>query len=495
MSSTRRDFIKTTSAIGLAAALPPIPVIDPRPRPALRRRRPDDELRVAVIGLRGRGWNHVQAFESLDHVSVVALCDCDRDVLEKRAGEFERTHGRSIDAAIDYRTLLDRPDIDVVSIATPNHWHAMMTMDACLAGKDVYVEKPVTHTIGEGVLLLNVVARTGRIVQSGMQSRSTPAIREGIAWTHEGHIGDMTLARGLCYKPRRSIGRVLRAQPVPSSIDYDLWTGPAPMKPLLRRNLHYDWHWNFDTGNGDLGNQGVHQMDICRWAIGARSMPRSVTSIGGRLGYLDDGTTPNTQVVFLDYPMVPMLFEVRGLPRDRDAQEGDWNGSMDTYLDQRIASIIHCEGGALVVPTGSRDCWAVDLDGKRIMSWSESDDHFANFIEAVRSRDSNRLNAGILEGVRSSDLCHLGNISYRLGLMNDADSALEASEIHAEFHGATERMNHHLKANGIEIERDILTVGTGLEINQVTDNFTNSDAANLMKSRDGRPPFTYPRLS
>ncbi|MDG2201743.1 MAG: Gfo/Idh/MocA family oxidoreductase [Phycisphaerales bacterium] len=495
MSSTRRDFIKTTSAAGLAAALPPIPVIDPRPRPALRRRRPDDELRVAVIGLRGRGWNHVQAFESLDHVSVVALCDCDRDVLDKRAGEFERTHGRSIDAAIDYRTLLDRPDIDIVSIATPNHWHAMMTMDACLAGKDVYVEKPVTHNIGEGVLLLNVVARTGRIVQSGMQSRSTPAIHEGIAWMHEGHMGDMTLARGLCYKPRRSIGRVLRAQPVPASIDYDLWTGPAPMKPLLRSKLHYDWHWNFDTGNGDLGNQGVHQVDICRWAIGARSMPRSVSSIGGRLGYLDDGTTPNTQVVLLDYPKVPMLFEVRGLPRDRDAQEGDWNGSMDTYLDQRIASIIHCEGGALVVPTGSRDCWAVDLEGRRIMSWSEHADHFANFIEAVRSRETNGLNAGILEGVRSSELCHLGNISHRLGSTASLETALETADTHPEYYESVQRMSRHLAANGIDSEAEAIIIGPTLEIDQVNDRFTNSDSANMMRERNGRPPFTYPKLT
>ena len=503
--TTRRDFIRTTAATGLITVLPGCGVTTPAPTgmrtPAtfaqgrLRSRRPDEQLRVAVIGVRGRGWNHVQAFERLDHVDVVALCDCDRDVLERRAADFERIHHRNIDLEIEYRDLLQRKDIDVVSIATPNHWHALMTVEACNAGKDVYVEKPVSHNIGEGERMLESAVRTGRIVQAGTQSRSCPAIRDGIAWMHEGHIGDMTAARGLCYKPRQSIGRVDGPQTPPDRVDYDLWCGPSPMKPLMRRNLHYDWHWNTDTGNGDIGNQGIHQMDICRWAINASSMPRRVSSIGGRLGYRDDGDTPNTQVVLLEYGTIPLLFEVRGLPRDVAAQQRNWNGSMDTFMGQRIASIIHCEGGALIVPTGARDCWAVDDDGQRIASWSESADHFANFIDAVRSRNSADLNADIIECVRSSDLCHLASISHQLGTPGTADDAMLAAANHQGFEEATERMLLHLRANAVDVDEAALSIGPSLDIDPARDRFTNHDAANALLSRRGRIPFTFPHMS
>jgi predicted dehydrogenase len=504
--TTRRDFIRTTAATGLIAALPgcvsstspnaPLRTPATLARGTMRTRRPDEELRVAVIGVRGRGWNHVQAFQRLDHVEVVALCDCDRAVLDRRAAEFERTHGRSIDGVIDYRDLLDRSDIDIVSIATPNHWHALMTVEACNAGKDVYVEKPVSHNIAEGERILEAAAVTGRIVQAGTQSRSCPAIRDGIAWMHEGHIGGMTVARGLCYKPRQSIGLVDGPQTPPNTIDYDLWCGPAPMKPLMRRNLHYDWHWDTDTGNGDIGNQGIHQMDVCRWAIGASSMPRRVASIGGRVGYRDDGNTPNTQVALLEYGTIPLLFEVRGLPRDQAAQTRDWNGSMDTFMDQRIASIIHCDGGALIVPTGARDCWAVDESGRRIESWSESADHFANFISAVRSRDSAELNADIIECVRSSDLCHLASISHALGTTGSADEAMRMADDRTAFGEATARMLEHLRANAVDVDgSNVLSIGPSLDIDPARDRFINQDAANALLSREERVPFTFSDLS
>ncbi|MDG2291215.1 MAG: hypothetical protein P8L37_01040, partial [Phycisphaerales bacterium] len=255
------------------------------------------------------------------------------------------------------------------------------------------------------------------------------------------------------------------------------------------------WHWDTDTGNGDIGNQGIHQMDIFRWAIGASSMPRRVTSIGGRLGYIDDGNTPNTQVVLLEYGTIPMLFEVRGLPRNHAAQQKNWNGSMDTYMDQRIASVIHCEGGALIVPTGSRDCWAVDTDGNRIASWSASADHFANFIAAVRSRDPGDLNADIIECVRSSDLCHLGNISHQLGTPGSADGALQSASAHEAFHESTKRMLAHLRANAIDVGTDTLTIGPWLELDPIQERFTSHDTANALLSRQERPPFTFPQMS
>ena len=492
MKTTRRQFLLTTSAAGLAAALPPIPVVPPRLPAPLRRRAAEDELRVAVIGLRGRGWHHVQAFERLPHVSVTALCDCDCSVLDRRGRAFSDRYGRDALVEADYRVLLDRADIDIVSIATPNHWHALMTMDACLAGKDVYVEKPVTHNLDEGRLLLDVVARSGRLVQCGFQSRSAPAIRRGIEWLREGHLGPVRPARGLCYKPRRSIGRCGGPAAVPDHIDYDLWTGPAPMKPLRRTNLHYDWHWDFDTGNGDLGNQGVHQIDICRWAIDARAMPRSVTSIGGRFGYRDDGRTPNTQVVLYDFAAAPVLFEVRGLPRDRAAQSGNWGDGMDVHGGQRIASIIHCEGGDLIVPTGANDCWAVDRDGRRIESWSRGADHFENFIRAVRTRQEHHLHADVLEGVRSSDLCHLGLISQRLARPGRLPEAVAARPAFGE---AVQRMSLHLEANGIESAADALEIGPTLDINQTSDRFIDAPKADSLRLRRDRHPFTYPNHS
>ena len=492
MKTTRRQFLRTTSAAGLAAALPPIPVVPPRLPAPLRRRAAADELRVAVIGLRGRGWHHVQAFERLPHVAVTALCDCDRSVLDQRGRAFSDRYGRDVLVEADYRVLLDRADIDIVSIATPNHWHALMTMDACLAGKDVYVEKPVTHSLDEGRLLLDVVARSGRLVQCGFQSRSAPAIRRGIEWLREGHLGPVRLARGLCYKPRRSIGRCGGPAAVPDHIDYDLWTGPAPMKPLRRTSLHYDWHWDFDTGNGDLGNQGVHQIDICRWAIDARAMPRSVTSIGGRFGDPDDGSTPNTQAVLYDFGSTPMLFEVRGLPRNRAARASNWQGGMDTYNGQRIASIIHCEGGNLIVPSGALDCWAVDREGHAIASWSQRADHFENFVQAVRSRDEHHLNANVLEGVRSSDLCHLGTVSHLLGRSGGFQDALDESASDPAFQEATERMTRHLQANEIDSDTHPLTIGATVQINQVTDRFINPPEANSLRLRKARHPYSYP---
>ena len=501
--TTRREFIRTTAATGLVASLPGFATSSataanqststtplPRPRPMAA----NEEVRCAVIGVRSRGNNHVHALQRLSNVSVVALCDCDQAVLDARAGEFEKSQGRSIDAFLDYRRLLERDDIHCISIATPNHWHALMAVESCRAGKDVYVEKPVSHNIGEGPHLLAAARDELRIVQTGTQSRSTQAIIDGIQWVQDGHLGDIVLARGLCYKPRQSIGCAAVPHEGPDSLDFNLWTGPAALQPLHRPNLHYDWHWDTNTGNGDIGNQGVHQVDICRWAVGARAMPRRVASIGGRLGYEDCGNTPNTQVAFFDYGTAPIIFEVRGLPRDKEAQRTNWGGGMDTYMGQRIAALVHCTNGTLVV-THSRTCDAIDLEGNLVKRFEGGGDHFANFIEAVRSRDPGDLNAGILEGVRSSDLCHLANISHHVGTPGSAADATDMAAEDDAFAEATGRMLQHLQRNGIDCSSEVLAVGSWLNIDPVKERFTNSEAANTLIARDGRPPYTFPTLS
>jgi len=500
--TTRREFIQTTAATGLVASLPGFgatiatgasqststsPLARPRPMTA------NEEIRCAVIGLRGRGNNHVDALQRLSNVNVVALCDCDQAILESRTGAFEKSQGRSVDAFLEYRRLLERDDIHCISIATPNHWHALMAVEGCRAGKDVYVEKPVSHNIGEGPHLLAAARDELRIVQTGTQSRSTQAIIDGIKWMQDGHLGDIVLARGLCYKPRQSIGCAQEPHEGPESLDFDLWTGPAAMQSLRRPNLHYDWHWDTNTGNGDIGNQGVHQVDICRWAVGARAMPRRVASIGGRVGYEDCGNTPNTQVAFFDYGAAPIIFEVRGLPRDKEAQRTNWGGGMDTYMGQRIAALVHCTNGTLVV-THSRTCDAIDLEGNLVKRFEGGGDHFENFIQAVRSRDPGDLNANILEGVRSSDLCHLANIGHQVGTPGNADVAMELAGQNEHFAEAADRMLQHLQRNQVDCNGDVLTIGPWLEIDPIRERFKN-DEANTLVSRDGRPPYTFPSLS
>ena len=273
-------------------------------------------IRSAVVGFNGRGGSHINGLGGLSAqgVRMVGLCDVDSNVLQGGVSKLDKA-GTRVDGYTDIRKLLERKDIDVISIATPNHWHALATIWSVQAGKDVYVEKPVCHNVWEGRKMVEAARKYKKIVQTGTQCRSSSGIREAVQWVQGGNLGKITAARGLCYKPRGSIGKVEQDQPIPESINYDLWCGPAPMDPLRRARLHYDWHWIWNYGNGDLGNQGIHQMDIARWFLGENDLSPKVMSVGGRLGYVDDGETPNTQFVYHEYDSAPLIFEVRGLPR------------------------------------------------------------------------------------------------------------------------------------------------------------------------------------
>ncbi|MEW6161677.1 MAG: Gfo/Idh/MocA family oxidoreductase, partial [Verrucomicrobiota bacterium] len=400
---TRRSFLQSSLTTAAALSLPA--------RAWASVPGANGDIRVAVVGFNGRGKSHIEAFRKIKGARVVALCDADRNVLESEAKKF-RDRSEPIQTFTDVRQLLHSKEVDVIATATPNHWHALISVWACQAGKDVYVEKPVSHNVWEGRKIVEAARKYNRIVQTGTQSRSSGALREALAWVQAGHLGKIKIARGLCYKPRQSIGKVSAPQPVPSHIDYDLWCGPAPQEPLRRKNLHYDWHWVWPTGNGDIGNQGIHQMDIARWALGKNELSRGIISVGGRFGYEDDGQTPNTQFVVHDFGDALLIFEVRGLPKDRNCQEsGQWKGeNMDRYKGQGIGHVIECEHGYLAGTT------AYDNQGNEIKKFSGEDEgHFENFIQAVRSRKVSDLNADILEGHLSSALCHLGNISHALG--------------------------------------------------------------------------------
>jgi predicted dehydrogenase len=476
MAVSRRGFLKG-AAVGAAASVMPW-------GPRAFAGTPGDGVRVAVIGLRGRGKSHISAFGE----RIVMLCDIDEQVLASRASDLGK-----VDTTTDYRRVLERKDIDVVSIATPNHTHALIAIEAAQAGKDVYLEKPVSHNVWEGRQIVNAARKYGRIIQCGTQSRSSPSLAEAVRYVQDGKLGAIQHAVGTCYKARKSIGKLYKPLEIPAHIHYDLWCGPAPMVDLYRPNLHYDWHWDFNTGNGDMGNQGIHQMDIARWFLGESTVSPRVVSIGGRLGYDDAGNTPNTQIVYHDYARAPLIFETRGLPRSREAQ-AQWNDSMDNYRGSQIGVIVQCERGHVLVPSYTR-AEAYDREGQLLEEWTGGGNHFQNFLAAVESRRPEDLNAEVLEGHLSSALCHTGNLSHQLGRREAAGQIAAEIASWPLLSESFDRMAAHLKANAVDVNRPEITMGPWLEMDVSTERFTNSDAANQLLTREYREPYVVPDLS
>src|SRR6202165_3409347 len=284
MAIVRRDFLKTTGkAITVGAASL---ALDEKILGA------NNRVRVAICGVRSRGNDHLHGFARVPGTEIAALCDVDESVLNQRLGDVEKLGLAKPKSYVDVRKLLEDKTIDAVSIATPNHWHALMAIWACQAGKDVYVEKPCSHNWFEGRQLVRAVKKYNRICQHGSQSRSNPGMLEAIQQLRDGTIGDVYMARALCYKWRPSIGHAT-VKAVPAGVNYDLWTGPAPLKPFTRNRFHYNWHWIWDTGNGEIGNQAIHEIDIARWGLGV-GFPVSASAMGGHFMFEDDQETPNT---------------------------------------------------------------------------------------------------------------------------------------------------------------------------------------------------------
>ena len=484
----RRTFLKAT-ALGLAGA-------------ALSARSwaqvagANGDIRVAVLGLNGRGKNHLASLRALPGVKIVAICDPDTAVLARTAAQLAKD-GLVPEKFTDVRKLLAMPGLDAVTIATPNHWHALAGIWACQAGKDVYVEKPVSHNIWEGRQLAAAAAKYHRVVQAGTQIRSGEGLQEAVAWVRAGHLGKITAARGFCYKRRDSIGRAGGPVAVPSTIDYDLWSGPAPLLPPHRntpRNgpVHYDWHWIWAYGNGDVGNQGIHQMDVARWFLGEPGLPRHTLSLGGRLGYEDDGETPNAQVIIHDYATAPLIFEVRGLPARPDAAA---TAAMDKYRGVSIGNVIDCEGGSIVI-AGYFEAKAYDRAGGLIREFKGRDHHMANFIDVMRSRRTADLHGPIDEGHISSALCHLGNISHQVGQAAAPGEWRERIQSDATLAEACGRMTEHLAAHGVDLARTPLTLGGTLAFDGSAEKFTGAtaSAANALLTRAYRAPFTVPQI-
>ncbi|HWQ53504.1 MAG TPA: Gfo/Idh/MocA family oxidoreductase [Bryobacteraceae bacterium] len=372
----------------------------------------NDKVRLAVIGINGRGWDHVQGFMKLPDAEVAMLCDVDSAVLERRATQFASTFGRPVKTEKDMRKVFENKEIDAVTIATPNHWHALATIWACQAGKDVYVEKPGAHNVFEGRKMVEAAHKYKRMVQHGVQLRSSEAVREGVDLLRKGIIGKVYMSRGLVYRWRPSIGKKPN-EPVPPGLDWDMWQGPAQQREFSRRLVHYNWHWHWDYGNGDVGNQGTHETDMCLWGLGT-GLPERITSMGDKFLWDDDKETPELQTSLYHYPKEKKMiqFEVRHWCTNEEQGVG-------------VGNIFYGSEGYMLIR--NYDAYEVYLGQKREPGPKRKagGDHFANFIKAVRSRNPADLNAPVETAHAASALAHLGNIACRTGRVLTFDPKTE----------------------------------------------------------------------
>ncbi len=443
----RRSFLKTGAvAAGLVTAASYKKVLGA-----------NDRIRLAVVGVRGRGWDHVKGYNTIPGVEISYFCDIDENVLRKRLTDAE-TMGlpNKPQTEVDLRRLLDGNKIDAISIATPNHWHSLQGIWAAQAGKDFYIEKPCSHTWWEGRQLVRAVDKYKVICQHGSQCRSSAAIREAMSQMNSGLLGNVYMSRGLCYKWRDTIGHA-NPEPVPAGVHYDLWTGPAPMKQFTKNRFHYNWHWIWDTGNGDLGNQGIHEVDLARWGLGV-TLPTKVSATGGHFLFDDDQETPNVITVAYEFKSPGeraklMTFEVRGWMTNHEAGIGthEFSGGgvpaagVELKPANQAGNKDKTLGPATNKPStignlyyGSKGYLAIsDYDSyKSFLGETEEPgpakhapvkhEHFANFIDCMRSRKTEDLHAPILEGHLSATLVHLANTSYRVGRTLNFDPTTES---------------------------------------------------------------------
>jgi len=478
MSVTRRTFLKRSLAAPAALGLPFVSLAGAAGA--------NGEIRVAVVGLGGRGAGaHVPRMQRQQGVRVVALCDADRQRMGQCAERLAKDHGQKADQVVDVRELLERKDIDVLSNATQNYWHALSTIWACQAGKHVHVEKPLSHYIWEGRQMVHAARKYGRIVQTGMQRRSQRSIIEAVRWLRQGHLGKVRYATAFANKPRGPIGKRDTPLPIPDSVNYELWCGPAKKRPLHRDRLQYDGSFVWNTGDGESCNQGVHEIDMARWCLGVTTLPRRVMSLGGRFVWDDAADVPNTQIICYDYPEAPILYELHNMPAAKGTK------AMPSFGGQATGLRVHCEGGCLDLPAGR----AVDQEGKVVKTFSGGEDHFENFIRAVRSGRREDLNADAADGHLSTAICHTGNISYRLGRKATRKEMLDPVRGLGVWEEMFERLMTYLKGWEIDVDAPNVTLGPWLEIDANTETFKDNPAANKLARGYYRKPFVVPEVS
>jgi predicted dehydrogenase len=408
----RRDFLKTSVAAGAMFAAPFVMAGEGQPKDeAGRRVGPNDEIRTAILGIRNQGNNHITYHEAVPGVRIATLCDIDERLLAERAPKIA---GGKVKTETDLRRVLDDKDIDCVLIALPNFWHALATVWACQAGKDVYCEKPATYCIAEGRKMIEAGQKYDRVVQGGTQMRAQTGRAEAIKLLREGLLGDLYMVRAFIYNPREGIGRQDDA-PVPEGVHYDLWMGPSAEQTFNPNRFHYNWHWFWETGNGEIGNNGPHIADLLIHGLDRQeTLPAKIASQGGRYAWNDQGQTPNTQVTTYTYEDgLLVTLDIRNLPSNDEA--GDHEGAI--FYGPKGHLMIHFDGSYNSV-----------IDKKPGPAGKGGGAHrelLRNFYDVVRSRNKSDLLAPIHYGHTAAALCHLGNIAYRLGRTVNFDPKTE----------------------------------------------------------------------
>jgi predicted dehydrogenase len=472
---TRRDFLRSAAAAGTVTILS-----------TSRVRGANDRIRVGLIGCGGRGVDaHIPGFASQAGVVIVAVSDPDREHTARAAKAIASKYGNQVEQYVDMRKMLDRKDIDVIANATQNYWHGLSTIWACQAGKHVYVEKPLSHYIWEGRQMVNAARKYHRIVQCGTQHRSETRFAPAFQWIREGHLGAIKYVTAFANKPRSSCGKRETPLPIPDSVDYDLWCGPARKLPIYRDRLQYDCSFDWNTGDGESCNQGVHEIDVARWCLGEKGLPRRVISLGGRFVFNDACDVPNAQIIYYDFTTAPVLYEVHNLTKAEDSKE------MPNFRDEAVGVIVECEGGSVSLYRGI----AWDKSGTEVKRFTGGGDHFANFIVAVRKGDAKALNAEVSEGHASTAVCHAGNISYRLGEKASRKQMQTRLQEAPVFLPVFERFMEHLTAHGIDVDAQTVTLGPWLSIDAENERFRGNREANRLARGFYRDPYTVPEVT
>jgi predicted dehydrogenase len=475
---TRRGFLKRAAAASTAFPL----VTIAGTKASGRVLGSNDVIRVGVAGIHGQGNAHIDQYLGFKKgVQVTYLIDPDQSLFESRSKKVRERGGNDPKCVPDIRRALEDKELDVISVATPNHWHSLITIWACQAGKDVYTEKPLSHNIAEGRRCIEAAQRYGRMVQHGTQQRSSEFRANEIAAVQSGKYGRLLVSKGYCCKPRWSIGRQKPTMP-PEHLAFDLWLGPAPQQPYHGNLVHYNWHWFWAFGNGDIGNQGVHEIDVARWAIKGATLPTRVWSLGGRFAYEDQGQAPNTQMAVYEFGSVLLVFEVRGLVGKH--KQFPFKVQNEYYTDEGMIT------GSKFYPRAGGQPISLDKFEIKVTPGGA----WGSFLHAVRSRKVEELNADVEHGHYSSALCHLANISYRLGEKVPFNGRAKTLGDNKEVVQTFMNLQENLTGVGVKLEDTSYQLGRVLTLDPKREQFIGDGAgtANALLTRDYRKPFVVP---
>lgn len=447
----------------------------------------NEAIRVGVCGIHGQGNAHIDQYLGFPDAHVTYLIDPDQSLYESRSKKVTDKGLAAPTCVQDLRQALEDKNLDAISIAAPNHWHSLATIWSCQAGKDVYVEKPLSHELVEGRRCVEAARKYQRIVQHGTQQRSNRNKANEIAAVQSGKYGKLLVSKGYCCKPRWSIGFKPVSDP-PPDLDFNLWLGPAAERPFHRNLVHYNWHWNWDFGNGDIGNQGIHELDVARWGIKNATFPTRVWSLGGRLGFEDQGQTPNMQMAVYEYGDVLLIFEVRGLVKNQD--ENPENPFSRFKVENEFYTTEGMIARGMFYPSNGGASEKLADFGVKLTDGGS----WGSFLHTIRSRKPEDNNADVEVAHHSCSLIHTANISYRLGEKVKFDASTQKLGDNREVVQTFENLRDNLRVAGVKLEETTYQLGRTLQFDPKTERFIGEYAqeANALLTRDYRKPFVVP---